>query len=360
MAEVPIELPTGRVVGKFIFEVQDNNDPGEDPQLVPVTGDIIIKSAIDNLTIFDQSLGKFVTFRGPHKAIIDSEGELATPDPITGEPMYTGMSLWSNDSDKLSVKGWTYTATFNLKTADGKALNLQPATFTLATGQEVDLADVIKVPATPGYGLPQAEGAALRAEAAVSETITGATVVGDDLVMTRRNGVEFTAGHVRGATGGPGPKGDPGPSGVSNTDQFYQVSETAGRTVSVWDYINSRYQLVYGDTGWRNVLSWAPPGKAYTFSKLEVRRVGSTVYLRFENATGDIGTMVTPPSGFRINSTTINYWQTIMSSSGAIKQLRGNVYGFVIAGVVASDVFSAYVTYETSDPWPTSLPGVAA
>lgn len=166
MAEVPLELPTGRVVGKFIFEVQDNSDPGEEPQLVPVTGDIIIKSSIDNLSIFDQSLGKFITFRGPHKAIINSLGELATPDPIYGEPMYTGMSLWSNDSDKLSVKGWTYTATFNLKTVEGKNLDLQPATFTLATGQELDLADVIRVPATPGYGLPQAEGAALRAESA--------------------------------------------------------------------------------------------------------------------------------------------------------------------------------------------------
>lgn len=166
MAEVPLELPTGRVVGKFIFEVQDNSDPGEEPQLVPVTGDIIIKSSIENLSVFDQSLGKFITFRGPHKAIINSLGELATPDPIYGEPMYTGMSLWSNDSDKLSVKGWTYTATFNLKTVEGKNLDLPPATFTLATGQEVDLADVIRVPATPGYGLPQAEGAALRAESA--------------------------------------------------------------------------------------------------------------------------------------------------------------------------------------------------
>lgn len=208
MAEVPLELPTGRVVGKFIFEVQDNRDPGEEPQLVPVTGDIIIKSSIDNLSIFDQSLGKFITFRGPHKAIINSLGELATPDQITGEPMYTGMSLWSNDSDKLSVKGWTYTATFNLKTADGKTLNLPPAIFTLATGQVVDLADVIRVPATPGYGLPQAEGAALRAEAA-------AQVALDVKAMAEAGELD-------------GEKGDVGPMGPPVALEIGTVSASAG------------------------------------------------------------------------------------------------------------------------------------
>lgn len=165
MADVPVNLPTGRVVGRFIVEVQDNNDPGEEPQLVPATGEVLIKSSIDHLQIFDPILGDFITFRGPHKGVIDADGFLSTPLTDSNEPNYTGMTLWSNDSSKMSVKGWTYTATFNLKTLGGRDLNLPAVTFELATGQILDLAKVTRVPASPGYGLPQAEGAALRAEA---------------------------------------------------------------------------------------------------------------------------------------------------------------------------------------------------
>lgn len=170
MAELEVDLPTGRVVGRFIVEVQDNTDPGEEPQLIPATGEVTIKSSIDHLEIYDPSLGDFITFRGPHRGVLDSEGRLSTPIPDFNEPMYTDMVLWANDSDKMSVKGWTYTATFNLKTLDGRALNLPAVTFELATGQEYNLARGLKVPSTPGYGLPQAEGAALRAEAAAIES----------------------------------------------------------------------------------------------------------------------------------------------------------------------------------------------
>lgn len=165
MAEVDLDLPTGRVVGRFIVEVQDNNDRDTEPQLVPATGEVTIKSSIEHLQIYDSEHGNLITFRGPHKGVVDSEGRLSTPIPDSSEPMYRDMVLWSNDSDNLSVKGWTYTATFNLKTLDGRALALPAITFELATGQVYDLARGLKVPSTPGYGLPQAEASALRAEA---------------------------------------------------------------------------------------------------------------------------------------------------------------------------------------------------
>lgn len=332
MAEVPLELPTGRVVGKFIFEVQDNNDPDEEPQLVPVIGDVTIKSAIDNLTIFDQSLGKFVTFRGPHKAVINSAGELSTPHPDTGRPMYTGMSLWSNDSDNLSVKGWTYTATFNLKTADGKALNLQPVTFTLATGQEVDLADVVKVPATPGYGLPQAEGAALRAEAA-------AQVALDVKAMA-------DAGEFDGAQGLPG-------------NATMRVDTSVGKRVFISD--GGSEHLVLGDTDLRDITTLA---SGVTSGKIYVQRENSLVTLTFDTvlmggATGTSYIMIPTggiPSGFR---PPLTFWYNNVDGPPAKRRIGVTSTGALVVYLtpLPDDRYTGTISWRTRNPWPTVLPG---
>lgn len=140
----------------------------------------------------------------------------------------------------------------------------------------------------------------------------------------------------------------------------YTLSEAAGRTVTVWDYLNQREQLIYGDTGWRDVSSWITPGRGYMVSLMQVRRVGGTVHIRFADATGGTGTFFTPTAGFRVGSNTNRFWAPAVSNAGAVKQLRGNNYGFIVDGVAASDVFNCYAIYETSDPWPTALPGVAA
>lgn len=139
----------------------------------------------------------------------------------------------------------------------------------------------------------------------------------------------------------------------------YTVSETVGRTVTVWDYLNNREQMIYGDTGWRDVSSWVRTDRGYTVSLIQVRRVGGTVHIRFAAATGGTGTFFTPTAGFRVGATTDLFWAPAVSKAGAVKQLRGNNYGFIVDGMAVSDVFNCYAIYETSDPWPTTLPGVA-
>lgn len=136
--------------------------------------------------------------------------------------------------------------------------------------------------------------------------------------------------------------------------------ETAGRTVKAWDYLNQREQLIYGDTGWRDVSSWLRTDRGYTVRLIQVRRVGGTVHIRFADATGGTGTFFTPSAGFRVGATTDLFWASAVSTAGEVKQLRGNNYGFIVDGVAVSDVFNCYAIYETSDPWPATLPGVAA
>lgn len=251
--------------------------------------------------------------------------------------------------------------------------------FALPSGSTQDLTTLVQVPSSPGYGLPQAE-------AAVNETITGAVVVGDDLQMTRRNGGTFIAGNVRGAPGEdstvpgppgpvstvpgppgadstvpgpPGPQGDPGPSGVSNTDQFYQVSETAGRTLSVWDYLNSRYQLIYGDTGWREIaLSAGWTGRVF------IRRVGTKVSLLFNAVQSPtemnlIAVVLAP--GYRSGAPTgISERFLLHNTSSAARRGYASFDGVSISNLVANEALYGSAEMFTVDPWPTALPGVAA
>lgn len=134
----------------------------------------------------------------------------------------------------------------------------------------------------------------------------------------------------------------------------YRVSETAGRVVTVWDYLNNREQLIYGDTGGRNITSLFTAGG--THGGFTLRRVGHTCSLTLYNwspALDGSGTVAVIPVGFRPN---ITYGVPAQGLSSRIQVTgAGNVqaYNWTTAAVVAS------IVWITSDPWPTSLPGVA-
>lgn len=139
-----------------------------------------------------------------------------------------------------------------------------------------------------------------------------------------------------------------------------QIKETAGRTVSVWDYLNQREQLIYGDTGWRDVSSLLQSGKNYSVSYLEMKRVNGEVHLRIGALTGDTGTFLVPVSGFRIDHSVGRNAGLILGSKGAVLRVNGSIYGFNITGNASDEIYTGYISWPTSDPWPSSLPGVAA
>lgn len=167
MESVEQELPTGEVVGRFVVDIQDSPDPDKKPELVPATGTITFRSSIPYLQIIGSVVGDFTMFRGPFVSVLDEDGFVSTRNPDSpDEIMYRGMTLIANDSDLMLTKDWTWTATFNLTGHDGRPLAYPQTTFTVGTGQIVDLTKVLKVPASPGVGVTQLEGALGRAEQA--------------------------------------------------------------------------------------------------------------------------------------------------------------------------------------------------
>lgn len=171
MESVEQELPTGMVVGRFVVDIQDGPDPDKKPELLPATGTITFRSSIPYLQIIGSVVGDFTMFRGPFVAVLDEDGFVSTRNPDSPNAiMYRGMTLLANDSDLMSTKNWTWTASFDLKDPTGRQLSYPQTTFTVGTGQVVDLTKVIKVPASPGVGITQLEGALGRAEQAAQDS----------------------------------------------------------------------------------------------------------------------------------------------------------------------------------------------
>lgn len=133
----------------------------------------------------------------------------------------------------------------------------------------------------------------------------------------------------------------------------YSMSEAAGRVVTVWDYLNNREQMIYGDTEERNIASLFTAGG--THGGFTLRRVGHTCTLTLYNwtpAAAGSGALAVLPTGFRPR---VTYGVPAQGLSSRIQvTASGNVqaYNWTTASVVAS------IVWMTSDPWPTSLPGI--
>lgn len=138
-----------------------------------------------------------------------------------------------------------------------------------------------------------------------------------------------------------------------------RVDQTAGRAVYTWDDLNNREQLIYGDTGRRDVLGTVLNGWSPYAGSLVLRRVGSLVTLEIDYLDPSAATsdeLILTPAGFR----------PFQTSRYAV--WAGNTPVFLIAtsarislprSVRAPNGGPAVVMWLTSDPWPSVLPGVA-
>lgn len=140
----------------------------------------------------------------------------------------------------------------------------------------------------------------------------------------------------------------------------YIIREVAGRTVSVWDYLNNREQLIYGDTGWRKVDGILPAG--ITASNVWIRRQGSEVTINVQGLKADASGTVTiynAPLGYRPDAPSVRSGVFASSAGTAriVSPFAGNIRVLMMG---AGESLDGSVTFTTTDPWPTVLPGVAA
>jgi hypothetical protein len=146
-----------------------------------------------------------------------------------------------------------------------------------------------------------------------------------------------------------------------------RVDQTAGRAIYQWDELNAREQLIYGDTGWRDISTLMVNG---FLGSLLIRRMGNTVTLRGSvrcpvgtasmNGTfvSVLPTSFTPGSSapwvfFPVRSNVGTTWFTLYR-----KQPELTFEGSPTVGDANETRFE--ISFSTTDAWPTTLPGTAS
>lgn len=144
--------------------------------------------------------------------------------------------------------------------------------------------------------------------------------------------------------------------GQLNT-RYYTIDQTAGRVVKVWDYLNNREQMVYGDTGWRTL-----PVTGGQAGALRIRRTDATVTLAFSNVRNAAsGTVLIgeAPLGFRPFQTVPGMVQD-SNSMRVAQALSYAPYSIQVLGVgLANSYLTGVISWPTNETWPTTLPGSA-
>lgn len=130
-------------------------------------------------------------------------------------------------------------------------------------------------------------------------------------------------------------------------------SDAVGRVAYAWDTGSKRMQMVYGDTGLRQLETNAGIG-----GMAFVRRSGNmvTFYMR-DVVLVSSEAILTLPAGFRPDYSP-NYG--LMGRTGGRVPVMFTIANGVINqnGSLSGTIYATF-TFMTNDPWPTSLPGVA-
>lgn len=138
----------------------------------------------------------------------------------------------------------------------------------------------------------------------------------------------------------------------------YTINETVGRSVSVWDYLNNREQVIYSDTGWRLITNLLPTG--VTASNVWIRRQGNDVTVNIQGLITPAGTVTlfTLANGYRPDGPSVRAGVISDGNSTRVASPFGS--SFRLLSMPGSGSWDGSVTFTTNNPLPTVLMGVAA
>lgn len=179
----------------------------------PARGLVVFEASVSYIPDPLASSGPRTVVPEPVLAIIDTSGYICTPDPNdltkAGE---RGVVLDTTDSLSEDGGDWTWVARPQLRSVNGVQMidAIPPFGFVLpAAADSLDLADVQKVPASPGLGTEQAVALVTMAKAAA------------DSVVARANAGEFK-----------GERGWPGVNAVPTSEAVAEYVKTPGNPVN--------------------------------------------------------------------------------------------------------------------------------
>ena len=331
---VPEGVAYGTVHGEFMSFAADmaGTAAGPDgvPDKIPMEGYVVLTPQVETV--------RWPSLVPPITAVIQDvrcpliEGKLYPPGtaPEYAASVTPGVVLVATEQPEALPSTVQYTLTFDLK---GIKRQPNPVTFEVPSGGVVDLTTVI--PATPVPGTvvvvssvdrERAEDAASAAEAAADTAETAATVA-----VTAKTLAEGFAGDAETAR-----------------DQ----AVTAANALQ--------------DTGWRNIAdllntsAWElNPSNGY----LRLKRTGSRVTLagRIKALSPPNQTVVILPPGFRQFNTGSLYGAARLGSTVTLLvAVSGPEYVQTMVLPTVGAILEFEISFETLNPFPTTLPGTPA
>ncbi|AOZ65043.1 hypothetical protein KDJ05_gp02 [Arthrobacter phage Oxynfrius] len=140
------------------------------------------------------------------------------------------------------------------------------------------------------------------------------------------------------------------------------IDQSGGRAITIWDELNNRSQIFYGDTGWRNIGALLING--WTASAILIRRFGSLVTMKIFNLDGAAftsTTFVNLPAGFRTAHGSSSFIAVSTSTVNALLVMDANGDCRAQTGITKYGA-TAYteISWQTTDTWPATLPGSAS
>lgn len=138
----------------------------------------------------------------------------------------------------------------------------------------------------------------------------------------------------------------------------------AGRAAYLTDPATSTEQLVYGDTGWRDISTLLTNGWTGT---IRIRRTLYDVKLQITTMSAAVasnGTFLIAPVGFQLGSSALGNFRGFLFSNTTPITMRGvNIAGTAAVAVTQYSTADTQTlgTFEwsTNEAWPTTLPGTA-
>lgn len=212
--DTPANIVTRLVEARFVVGVQDDQDPGGEPNWIAAQGDFVFKP--DAKVVINRELN-IVQLQTPLKGTLDDEGFLCLIDS-SGAIVQRGIPLWITDNPAMSAVGWTWSGTVKLRDANGVPLADYVPSFTFSlpfADEPLDLATVLEldpVPVSPG--IPNGGGGQGPAGAPGKSAYQLALDSGFSGSLTQWLASLKGAKGDPGTPGTPGSKGDPGAPGA--------------------------------------------------------------------------------------------------------------------------------------------------
>jgi len=182
----------------------------------------------------------------------------------------------------------------------------------------------------------------------------------------------WKAAPTGGGGSGSGLSGTGSPEGVVTAPVGTEYLDTAG-TRGAWRWLktsgvgNTGWTVTYGDTGWRDVAH-----SGLSSGSIRLRRLNNNVHVFLGGGLWGIFALTESPAAYAVpTGFKIGLWTSLArmvrdsgkTDAGHIQIDQGNssvilFYPTVPAGTYV--LLTSALTYVTSDPWPTSLPGTPA